>query len=243
MPTIYLSPSTQPYNLYASGENEQEVMNRLADALEPLLAASGIQFVRKTLDMSAADAIAASNAGDFDLHLALHSNAAPETSSGKLRGILVFYNPANSRSKQAATLLAESLAHVYPYPSLVRIEPTSSIGEVQKTNIPSAFLEIGYHDNLEDAQWLTSHIPEIAQRIDSALDAYFRLPTEKSEPARVEVDWGQLNLRESPNRSARVLAGLSDGTAVEILGRSGDWYKIRVGDLMGYANVNYIHPL
>ena len=34
MPTIYLSPSTQPYNLYATGGNEQQWMNLLADRME-----------------------------------------------------------------------------------------------------------------------------------------------------------------------------------------------------------------
>ena len=32
--------------------------------------------------------IRASNAGNYDLHLALHSNAAPEGQYGQIRGIL-----------------------------------------------------------------------------------------------------------------------------------------------------------
>lgn len=76
MPVIYLSPSTQENNLYVSGGTEEEWMNRLADAMVPYLTASGIQYVRNTPDMTAASSIRASNAGNFDLHLALHSNAA-----------------------------------------------------------------------------------------------------------------------------------------------------------------------
>lgn len=246
MPTIYLSPSTQPYNLYATGDNEQAIMNRLADAMEPLLKDSGIQFVRKGLDMSAADAINASNTGIFDLHVALHSNAAPETSSGKFRGVLVFYNPESAASKQAATLLANAFKRLYPLPALVRIEPSTSIGEVTKVNAPAAFLEIGYHDNPEDARWIVDHIPEIAQSIVSALDAYFQLPPPApslDQPARVEIDWGHLNLREKPNKQSRILATLTNGTSVTILSRDGEWYHIRVGPLTGYANVAYIHPL
>ena len=45
MPIIYLSPSTQEYNDYVSGlGTEEEWMNNLADAMEPMLYASGIQF-------------------------------------------------------------------------------------------------------------------------------------------------------------------------------------------------------
>lgn len=81
MPIIYLSPSTQENNLYVNGGTEEEWMNRLADAMEPYLTASGIRYSRNTPDMTAASSIRASNAGNYDLHLALHSNAAPEGST------------------------------------------------------------------------------------------------------------------------------------------------------------------
>ena len=44
MPNIYLSPSTQEFNPYAGGGNEEQYMNLIADAMEPYLAASGIRF-------------------------------------------------------------------------------------------------------------------------------------------------------------------------------------------------------
>lgn len=53
----------------------------------PYLDASGIRYVRNTPDMTAASSIAASNAGNFDLHLALHSNAAPEGQYGTRTGL------------------------------------------------------------------------------------------------------------------------------------------------------------
>ena len=97
MPTIYLSPSTQESNLYVTGGSEEDWMNRLADAMEPYLTASGIQYVRNTPDMTAASSIRASNAGNYDLHLALHSNASAPSNYGGTRGILVFYYPPAPR--------------------------------------------------------------------------------------------------------------------------------------------------
>ena len=52
MPIIYLSPSTQENNLYVNGGTEEEWMNRLADAMEPYLTASGIRYSRNTPDMT-----------------------------------------------------------------------------------------------------------------------------------------------------------------------------------------------
>ena len=109
MPIIYLSPSTQENNLYVNGGTEEQWMNRLADALEPYLTASGIRYSRNTPDMTAASSIRASNAGDYDLHLALHSNAAPEGRYGTVRGILVYYYPGSTQGKRAAELCGMSL--------------------------------------------------------------------------------------------------------------------------------------
>lgn len=77
MPSIYLSPSLQPYNKYVNGGDEQYYMNLIADAMEPYLRASGITFSRNTPGTSLGQAIRDSNEGYYDLHLALHSNAAP----------------------------------------------------------------------------------------------------------------------------------------------------------------------
>lgn len=51
--------------------------------------------------MTAASSIRASNAGNYDLHLALHSNAAPEGQYGQARGILVFYYPGSVQGQRA----------------------------------------------------------------------------------------------------------------------------------------------
>lgn len=100
MPSIYLSPSTQDFNLYYDGSGSEEYyMNLIADAMEPYLTASGITFTRNTPEMTAASSIRASNAGQYDAHVALHSNAAPEALAGKLRGIDVYYAPNSERSR------------------------------------------------------------------------------------------------------------------------------------------------
>ena len=83
MPIIFLSPSTQEYNAYVNDlGTEEEWMNHLADAMEPILFASGIQYTRNDRDQTAPAAIRASNAGNYDLHLALHSNASGEGQAG-----------------------------------------------------------------------------------------------------------------------------------------------------------------
>ena len=76
MPFLFLSPSTQDFNPYVTTGNEQYWMNRIADEMEPYLRASGVNFTRNNPAGSAAQSIRDSNAGQYDFHLALHSNAA-----------------------------------------------------------------------------------------------------------------------------------------------------------------------
>ncbi|MFR1111859.1 MAG: peptidoglycan hydrolase, partial [Anaerotruncus colihominis] len=90
MPIIYLSPSTQEWNHYVNGGTEEYYMNLIADAMEPYLRSSGIRWTRNTPDMTAASSITQSNRGNYDLHLALHSNAAPESEAGMRQGAEVY---------------------------------------------------------------------------------------------------------------------------------------------------------
>ena len=246
MPYNYLSPSTQPYNVYATGGNEQASMNLLADHMEPYLTASGIQYLRKDLSMSAADAIRQSNEGVFDLHLGLHSNAAPDSLSGQLRGIIVFFQPGNQESIRISNQIAEGLKTIYPHPNSVRADPGSFIGEVRQVKAPLAFLELGYHDNISDALWIEENISAIAQNIVLSLANYFGTPflqPVEPKPGITNLSWGTLNIRSHPNLDAPVVAQASNGAAVTILNSYDNWYLIRFGDMIGYASKNYILPL
>ena len=103
MPIIYLSPSTQDWNMYVTGSGSEEAnMNLLADALEPYLLSSGIQFKRNRPDMTAASSIQEANRGYYDLYLALHSNASAEGNYGANRGIIAFYYPGSTQGQRAA---------------------------------------------------------------------------------------------------------------------------------------------
>ena len=91
-------------------------MNLLADRMEPYLRSSGITYVRNDPSRNVVGAISDSNAGNFDVHLALHSNAAPERLAGKLRGIDIYFSPSSYDSERLATIIANNLKSIYPLP-------------------------------------------------------------------------------------------------------------------------------
>ncbi|MBQ3055535.1 MAG: N-acetylmuramoyl-L-alanine amidase [Oscillospiraceae bacterium] len=241
MPTIYLSPSTQEFNPYINGGNEEQYMNLIADAMVPYLRASGIDYVRNTPEMTAATSIQASNAGNYDLHLALHSNAAPPALSGEIRGTDVYFYPTSADGRRAAEIIANNLKYIYPIPDEVRAVPTTTIGEVSRTRAPAVLIEFAYHDNEQDANWIKNNIPDIARNVVLSLTEYFDIPFVEPGPVRVGVVTAdRVNVRDRPNTTANVVGSLPRGTRVEIDGETYGWYVIHANGIEGYVSVDFV---
>ena len=246
MPFLFLSPSTQDFNPYVTTGNEQYWMNQLADRMEPYLFASGLNVTRNDPNGSAAQSIRASNAGTYDFHLALHSNASPEALAGRQRGVDIYYFPASEEGLRMANILVDNLKPIYPLPERVRALPTVLIGEVRRTRAPSVLAELGYHDNVEDADWLTGNLEEIAAALSEGVTEYFGLPfLTPSEPRTgiLTLSSGTLNLRSLPTTDAAVLAQLPNGATVTILGQFDEWYTVEYDGLHGFASSRYITVL
>ncbi len=245
MPKIYLSPSTQESNLYVTGSgSEENNMNLLADALEPYLYSNGIQFVRNTPQMTAASSIAQANAmGGFDFYLALHSNAAGAGREGQVRGVIVFYYPGSRDGARAAEIFAANLRDIYPLPNLVTASATTTLGEVRRTRFPSNLLELGYHDNPDDARWVENNMESIAANLARSLTDYFDLPfiyPQTVVQGSVATSGTPLRLRDYPATSGRVLAMMPNGSAVTVYGTWQGWNVVRYNGLVGYAAQAYI---
>ena len=116
MASVFLSPSTQEYNQFVTGGSEEYYTNLITDAMVPYLRAAGIDFTRNNPGGTVIDSINASNAGDYDFHLAIHTNAAPENLSGRIQGPNVYYYRDSAQGRAAAEIFANNLKLIYPYP-------------------------------------------------------------------------------------------------------------------------------
>ncbi len=252
MPSIYLSPSTQQFNEYYDGSGSEEFyMNLIADAMEPYLDVNGISFERNDPNASLAQAIRESNAGNFDLHLALHSNAAPDYLAGELTGPDFYYYTRSVAGKRAASVLAENYMKIYPDPSKVTIMPTMSLAEVTRTRAPSVLAELAYHDNPGDAEWIKNNIQEIARNLVQGLTIYFGIPftdvpiapdgsVGDGTNATVVTEENRLNIRRLPNIESEVLTQAPKGARLKVYGLTGDWYFVDYNGTLGFAYSEYI---
>lgn len=242
MPSVYLSPSTQEFNQYVNGGTEEEYANLIVDYMIPYLNAAGITYTRNTPDMTAASSIRDSNSGNYDLHLAIHSNAAGPGNEGQVRGSIAFYYPGSSDGQRAAEIIANNFKFIYPEPSLVSARPITTLGEVRQTKAPAVLFEIAYHDNLQDATWIKNNLRDIARNISLSLADFFDVPFVVPENERSgTVIATRLNLRARPNTQSQILTTIPQGSVLSILGSADGWYTVNYNGITGYVNSQYVN--
>lgn len=243
MPKVFLSPSTQEWNQYATSGNEELYMNLLADRIEPYLRSSGIAFVRNDPARNVNGAIQDSNAAYYDVHLALHSNAAPEHLAGRLRGIDIYFAPKSKDSEYLANIIANNLKSIYPLPDKVNAVPTATLGEVLRTNAVAVLCELGYHDNYADEAWLKNNLDIIAKNITRSLCDYFGIPLISPTAVRwgtVITDGSGLNIRQFPDISSAIIGSIPNGATVMINGETNGWYVVNYNGTIGYSSSEFI---
>lgn len=243
IPTVYLSPSTQEFNQFVNGGTEEEYMNLIADAMIPYLNASGIQYIRNTPQMTAASSIAQSNQAGVDFHLAIHSNASGGV-AGSNKGTEVYYYPYSTRGQYAAEIFANNFKLIYPEPNRVRTVPTTTLGEVRRTNAPAILIEVAYHDNEEDATWIKNNIDAIAKNLVLSLTDYFDIPFNVPNGpiynVTVATNGGNLNIRERPDIFSTVIGSAPNGATLEVYANLMDWLLIRYNGVTGYVSSQYV---
>lgn len=176
MPSVFISPSLQEFNPYVDGGNEEYYMNLVADELIPYLIASGITVGRNSPEQTLSQAINQSNSGNYDLHLALHSNAAPANLAGQIKGTDVYYYTGSAKGERAADIIANNFKAIYPDPNLVKTVGTTTLAELKRTKAPAVLIEIAYHDNPEDAQWIRDNIGEIGRNLALSVTEFLGVP-------------------------------------------------------------------
>ncbi len=175
MPKVYLSPSNQYFNTYyADSGNEGQFMNVIADITVPYFLLNGVESARRDKNSTVQEAIAESNRYRPDLHIAIHSNASPESSSGENSGPEIYYFRGSEKGRIAAQAIAGQLSEIYPYPERVKVIPiTDGLAELSQTVSPAVYIEVGYHDNEEDSRWIINNTDAIGRAIVRGTLDYF----------------------------------------------------------------------
>lgn len=161
---IYISPSSQPANTYAYGNtNEQEQCRKIAAALEKELDRCGFNS-KAGLSGTMYTRVNESNAMGADLHLPIHTNAC----DGKVAGLRIMVYKLGGEAEKIAKAIMATLAPITPGKS-DGISVYPGLYEIKSSNATCVYIEVGFHDNPEEARWIMEHTNDIAVAIAKGL--------------------------------------------------------------------------
>jgi N-acetylmuramoyl-L-alanine amidase len=186
---IYLSPSCQIKNEYAVGNtNEAAQCRAIALLCVPALERCGFEAKTNTTgDMY--ERVRESNAWGADAHIPIHTNAF----NGEVAGFRGFYYKDGCKGMLLAGRIMDAIAPITPGTS-DGLQARPELYEVRETYAACAYLELGFHDNAEEARYIIDHKPELAEKICEGVCKHFGVtyvPPKQPEPEK-KPDGGKL---------------------------------------------------
>jgi|SRR5690554_433662 len=179
MTTVYLSPSTQKGNIgLGDYGTEEERMNQVADVTERILKDYGLTVYRNDRAMGLREAVANSNSLKPDLHLAIHSNASPDP--GTARGAEIYCLHFGTEAEKFAAAVYNQLETITPTEGRGVKEGHSHFGpgvplyELANTDCPAALVEVAFHDQPQDTEWIMANIKEIGEELAKGVLNYLK---------------------------------------------------------------------
>lgn len=165
---IYLSPSDQVSNTYATGDtNEAFQCRRISTYLEEMLRLCGFDVINDT-EGNMYDRVKRSNEKGSDLHICIHTNAF----NGQVTGTRIFYCRDNSDGERIAKSIYRSLAPITPGTS-EKCGAYPTLYEIKSTKCPCVYIECEFHDSVASANWIIENSKTIAEYICTGLCKYY----------------------------------------------------------------------
>lgn len=167
MKKIYISPSNQEKNLYAVGNTNEAVQcNKIGNALAAALERCGFETMVNGKDNLSVRCKESDKWG-ANLHLPIHTNAH----NGMVKGTRLFCYDKTGAGHKACMSVIAALAPITPGES--DSVTVHHFYEVKHPKAPTVYVEVGFHDNKEEAAWIIEHTEDIAEAICRGLCAHY----------------------------------------------------------------------
>lgn len=171
MKKIYISPSNQSGNKYATGNtNEKEQCHKIARACSDLLKANGFD-VLCTYDNDMYKRVRESNDFNADLHIAIHTNATVKHNVTGGTQILL-YSLEGERLK-VGTEIFKKLSPLTVGNSAEKIIAEPSFYECKATNGICIYCECEFHDTEEGSKFIINNTKQIGEAIARGVLSYY----------------------------------------------------------------------
>lgn len=167
---IYLSPSSQDTNPYiVGGTNEAVQCRKIAKALGEDLKRCGFD-VKVGLTGTMYDRVKESNDWKADAHIPIHTNAC----NGDVAGFRGFYYNKTSEGYPLVAAIMDAVAPITPGTS-DGVSAYPGLYEMKNSMAPCAYLELGFHDNKEEAQYIIDHTEDLTEAICKGICNHYKV--------------------------------------------------------------------
>lgn len=250
---IYLSPSNQYSNTYATGKtNEMEQCDKIAKATQTALLRCGFGAKLGKSGDSMQNRCVESDAYKADMHLAIHTNAF----NGKLTGGTRIFC-LNSNGKKACDCVLKYLGNISPgSPDSVRFE--ENLYEINVPRALSVYVECEFHDTKVGSDWIRNNTTNIAEAICKGICEYYKVSYKsdsgkkpsspekfKSYIVRITSTNG-VNIRKNAGTDYEIVGAIEQGGAYTIVEeKSGKgatkWGRLKSG--IGWIALDYTEKI
>ena len=169
---IYLSPSNQGGNKYASGStNEMAQCDKIAKAAQTALKRCGFEVkVGKSGD-TMQNRCNESDAFKSDIHMPVHTNAFDAKTTG---GTLVMLYKNTTEHNKAGKALLDAVGKISPGKDYA-LRYRTDLYELSAPAAMSLYLEVEFHDTKTGSDWIRNNIYNIGEAIAKGMCNYFKV--------------------------------------------------------------------
>ena len=181
---IYISPSNQVGNVYATGgTNEKEQCHKIAKYCVAYLKKTGFS-VKCTYNDDMYARVRESKSFGADLHVAIHTNAtAKHNVTGGTQ--ILLYNLSGERKKVGQAVF-DRLAPLTPGKSAERLVEKPDFYEINSAKGITIYVEAEFHDTKEGSDFIRKNTKKIGEAIAKGICDYYNVGDGLDRPAEKE---------------------------------------------------------
>lgn len=179
---IYLSPSCQINNIYATGNtNEQEQCNKIAEYAKIALQRCGFEVKKAPKGQAMTKNISESNSWNADLHIPIHTNAYNRKLTG---GTLVMIYSNNDENKKAGMSILNAVAPISPGNDYT-LRTNPELAELNSTKAIAVYVECEFHDSKEGSNWIINNVKPLGEAIAKGVCDYYGVTYKAKESEKL----------------------------------------------------------
>ncbi len=170
---IYISPSNQQGNLYATGNtNEKAQCKKIARACIDFLKKHGFD-VMCTYNDDMYERVKESNAFAADMHIAIHTNATVKHNVTGGTQILLY--SVDGERKKAGQAVFNELSSLTPGKSAEKLIAKPDFYECRKTTALAVYCECEFHDTKKGSDFIIKNTKKIGEAIAKGICNYYKV--------------------------------------------------------------------